>query len=214
MDVTVKWDLGDDLSKVARSMLESSSIPFNNNIKEENVMVNHLEQCMSEFQAFCQENLQVNIPGEQQQHERPENSIQRFRARLVATRGPSGTKCPRWHVDHVPVRWIQSLVGPGCDYVECTDKSEAEGEWDRMRYHLEREEHDKVIPIPGPSHLQVVKAPEQEAVLLVGNRWNEFTLEQGSQRFVPPVLHKSPVIPFWQGRVLLTMDVIVPHHDD
>ena len=213
LDVTVSWDLGDDLSLAVRSMLERS--PATIKTKEEKAMVNHLEQCMHEFQSFCKEHLQVIIPGEQPQHERSENSIQGFRARIVATRGPSGTKCPRWHIDHVPVRWIQSLVGPGCDYVECTNESAAEDEWDRMQYHLEREEHDKVISIPGPSHLQVVKAPEQEVALLVGNRWNEFVQEQESQRFVPPVLHKSPEIPFWQGRVLLTMDVIVPHrHDD
>eukprot|EP00980_Cylindrotheca_fusiformis_P029414 scaffold23471_cov141-Cylindrotheca_fusiformis.AAC.11 len=40
-----------------------------------------------------------------------------FKARIVATRGRIGTKCPQWHRDHVPVRWIQALVGPGCQVV-------------------------------------------------------------------------------------------------
>ncbi|KAL3756143.1 hypothetical protein ACHAWU_005647 [Discostella pseudostelligera] len=39
-------------------------------------------------------------------------------ARIVSTIGKSGTKCPRWHADHVPVRLVMSLRGPGCEYVQ------------------------------------------------------------------------------------------------
>ena len=211
MDITVEWQPDDDVTEVPRSMLEQTEA-FTR--KGEDVLVEHLTQCMHTFQSFCQEHFQVASSSyNDKQPPLSTNSIQGFRARMVATRGPRGTKCPRWHVDHVPVRWIQSLVGPGCNFIECTDDRQAEGEWDRIQYHLERDEHDKVVPIAGPSHLQVHQASEQEAALLVGNRWNEFTKES-RQRFVPPVLHKSPDIPFWQGRVLLTMDVIVPHRDD
>lgn len=48
-------------------------------------------------------------------------SYSQFKARIVSTRGTSGTKCPRYHVDHVPMRWVQSLVRPGCDYVVGSD---------------------------------------------------------------------------------------------
>lgn len=38
-------------------------------------------------------------------------------ARIVSTIGPIGTKCPRWHADHVPVRLVMSIIGPGCEFV-------------------------------------------------------------------------------------------------
>ena len=38
-------------------------------------------------------------------------------ARVVSTIGSVGTKCPRWHADHVPVRLVMSIVGPGCEYI-------------------------------------------------------------------------------------------------
>merc|ERR1712071_719109 len=36
---------------------------------------------------------------------------------MVSSLGPIGTKCPRWHIDHVPIRLVMSLVGPGCVYL-------------------------------------------------------------------------------------------------
>mmetsp|Transcript_21635 Transcript_21635/g.44466 ORF Transcript_21635/g.44466 Transcript_21635/m.44466 type:complete len:402 (-) Transcript_21635:55-1260(-) len=41
----------------------------------------------------------------------------RCQARIVSTIGPIGTKCPRWHADHVPVRLVMSIIGPGCEFV-------------------------------------------------------------------------------------------------
>ncbi len=38
-------------------------------------------------------------------------------ARVVSTVGSSGVKCPRWHADHVPVRLVISILGPGCEYI-------------------------------------------------------------------------------------------------
>jgi len=190
VDVTIAWHPKENLASVARSMVSNitkGSAAFHD-VDDE--MIEYLMQCMEKFQSFCHEHLQVSTSS----------VVQGFRARIVATRGRRGTKCSKFHVDHVPVRWIQSLVGPGCDYIEedQTDESdEASSKHDFM---------------PGQNHLKACRAREQEVALLVGNRWNEFCRQDSP--LLPPVLHKSPDIPFWQGRVLLTIDVIVPHPDD
>lgn len=223
VDVTLDWQSYDDVTAVARSMLEkpqSTGI-----IMDDDALVEQLAECMLTFQSFCEEHLQVkslssSLSSLTNYHQRPpidDDKIQGFRARIVATRGKKATKCPKWHVDHVPVRWIQSLVGPGCNYIErAGDNSQAQTEWNRIQHYLERDAVDAIIPNPGSSsssQLQAHQAEEQQIILLVGKRWNEFTKEC-CQPFVPPVLHKSPEIPFWQGRVLLTMDVIVQHHNE
>lgn len=41
----------------------------------------------------------------------------KLKCRLVATRGHSGAKCPQFHIDNVPCRWIQTMVGPGVELV-------------------------------------------------------------------------------------------------
>merc|ERR1712232_33888 len=43
-----------------------------------------------------------------------------YKARIVSSRGSVGGKCPRWHVDHVPVRLLSALVGPGVCYIPHT----------------------------------------------------------------------------------------------
>ena len=46
------------------------------------------------------------------------------KARIVSSIGSAGQKCPRWHVDHVPLRLIISLAGPGCIYVPIEKEKE------------------------------------------------------------------------------------------
>mmetsp|Transcript_16932 Transcript_16932/g.25617 ORF Transcript_16932/g.25617 Transcript_16932/m.25617 type:complete len:215 (-) Transcript_16932:398-1042(-) len=56
------------------------------------------QESMSYFQQLCYE----MIPGTA--------TTPKAKVRIVSTRGSTGTKCPRWHVDHVPVRWIVSII--------------------------------------------------------------------------------------------------------
>lgn len=183
-DVTIEWKNGEDLNQVAASLLQKTPAKEHVHVLEE-----YLADCLQDFQSFCSQHLRV-------QTDHP-NSIQGFKARIVATRG--ATKCPRWHLDHVPVRWIQSLVGPGCDYVVDQDYSE------ELQEFLNDDNRQN-------SAIETRQAKPQEVALLVGNRWNEFALE--AEPYIPPVLHKSPEIPVWNGRVLFTLDVVVPYHND
>ena len=119
-----------------------------------------------------------------------------FKGRLVATRGSVGTKCPVWHLDHVPVRWIQALVGPGCLYVS----DPLDVCWDKVN-HLDDtlDPHERNRQLLRPNARSITKVPTGQAVVLPG------TLSHQS-----PIVHKSPEAMFpWEGRVLLTMEPFV-----
>jgi hypothetical protein len=58
----------------------------------------------------------------------------------------------------------------------------------------------------------VHQAAQGEAVMLIGNRWSELAISQSqsdNDANLAAAIHKSPdqLMP-WQGRVLLTMDVL------
>jgi hypothetical protein len=119
----------------------------------------------------------------------------KFKARIVATRGPSGTKCPRWHVDHVPLRWIQSLVGPGCDYV-----LGCEGiDWEAMNdlNSVEKDANEKLV---NEDVADIHHAPTQQGVVLLG--------AENTPKGLTPAVHKSPSMGVFEGRLLLTLDVV------
>ncbi len=92
-DITVKWSSPEDGSKLLLQHLF---------LKQQPLLQRQLQESFETFQSL--------LP-----------SYSQFKARIVSTRGSSGTKCPRYHVDHVPMRWVQALVGPGCDYVVGSD---------------------------------------------------------------------------------------------
>jgi hypothetical protein len=50
------------------------------------------------------------------EHKHKHNHV-RLKYRLMITRGEDGVKCPLFHYDNVPVRWIQTFVGPGVELV-------------------------------------------------------------------------------------------------
>eukprot|EP00978_Attheya_sp_CCMP212_P040662 scaffold224296_cov63-Attheya_sp.AAC.1 len=145
----------------------------------------------------------------------------RYKARLVATRGRKrGTKCPRWHVDHVPVRLVMSLVGPGCMYV--TDESAIDRtalnnldltDTQTANHRIVSSPHENDNDNSSTSSGCMDQAPDGTAVLLMGRAWQEE--EEGIEkrrhdtRATPlAAVHKSPELDLFEGRVLLTVDVV------
>ena len=145
-----------------------------------------------------------------------------FKARIVATRGAGGTKCPQWHIDHVPLRWIESLVGRGCEVVlnsGTDDSSSQDGiNWSAIN-GLDNDDvadvvEDRNKKLVDSKIADIYCAQQGEVMLLVGNRWDEFAKvkseSKDNARSTHPAVHKSPSpIPFWEGRVLLTQDVVL-----
>ncbi|OLU24740.1 hypothetical protein BVH03_19330 [Pseudomonas sp. PA15(2017)] len=98
-------------------------------------------------------------------------------------RALDGAMCPRFHVDHVPLRLITSYAGPGSQWL-------AEGDLPRQllggTQALPRE--GAVVEQIGCGHVALVK----------GERW-----EGNDGR---GLIHRSPTLPAGERRLLLTLD--------
>ncbi|MGE8303720.1 DUF1826 domain-containing protein [Pseudomonas sp. B21-031] len=95
--------------------------------------------------------------------------------RLRVLQGPM---CPRFHVDHVPVRLLTSYAGPGSEWL-------IEGAVDRRELH---------VAVPSVDNIQCLQAGE--VALLKGEKW------QGNEG--AGLVHRSPS--GRQGRLLLSLD--------
>ena len=148
----------------------------------------------------------------------PQNKNVSCQAKVVSTIGSAGTKCPRWHADHVPVRLVMSLIGPGCEYIPSTMETysingEARHIINRsVLNNLEIDDtilaNDLIIP---PNEVRLIKsyhnrdpvicAKAGDAVLLMGKAWEE------GDNGVLAAVHRSPKLTEGEARILLTVDV-------
>lgn len=92
--------------------------------------------------------------------------------------------CPRWHVDHVPVRLVTSYAGPGSEWL-------AEGQLPRE--HLGGPGIDRYA-----RHVHGQALGVGEVALLKGERWQGNT-GRG-------LIHRSPGVRQGERRLLLTLD--------
>jgi hypothetical protein len=225
-DVTLIWSCCDDTQRVATELLNRLTAvgPTNKSKPAEQHdprMVENVAQSLEQFRDFCTENLRSTSSSSRG------HDGYMFKVRIVATRGPSGTKCPQWHVDHVPVRWIQSLAGPGCEMVTGNDSinwkllinglnnnnnAQEDNDTDDEFVVLEESVQDRNRALV-ETDAKIYSAREQESVLLIGNRWVDYAKDGAQASTVPPVLHKSPTIPWGLERVLLTQDVVLDDYD-
>jgi hypothetical protein len=205
LDVTVHWTRDEGCWAAAQKCVATidGQLPIHKRlawVSRKDAAKESLASSMQSFVTFCCEHL----------HHPPQG----FKARLVCGRGVSSAKCPRWHVDQVPVRYIQALVGPGCQYLDCqgplmnlneiTEEDEDEpnkaGEDTSLSLH---DYVDRLVQLH-PEYVQQV--PEGDAAILVGNEWADRTIER--------CIHKSPsgLMP-WDGRILFTIDVVCCNED-
>jgi hypothetical protein len=172
-------------------------------IMMEQQTLQHLTRVLSYYQSIVSTNTNNDTP---------------CRARVVSTVGSIGTKCPRWHADHIPIRLIMSLLGPGCEYIP-HEMETIHDENDQVVQvvnrnalnNLEDDHTTRANDVIVPRHLleiaktqgkEVVRsAHEGEAVLLVGRGWEE---EDGN---VLAAVHRSPKMRDGEKRILLTVDV-------
>jgi len=184
-DVTVIFDEPID---GARRLLDEVGIKIQDDNDE---TLHHLKEALSYYQDY------VSFAS----------GARTCKARIVASRGPVGTKCPRFHLDHVPVRLIMSFVGPGCDYIP-----ESKGESsnvDRSALNtLDLDDSIRANRIIVPDEKFVVHSRRGEAVVLMGREWDTVD-EAGNDAtgILHAAAHKSPSISPFEGRVLLTVDL-------
>lgn len=148
---------------------EKNSIEYNDTLK-------YLQGCLNEFYRF--------LPNK------------KYTVRIVSSKGKRGQKCPRWHSDHVAVRLILSLHGPGVCYTSSTN-FHAES-YVNTCSEFDTDKANKIIEKEFGNNIQCFDTGD--CVILMGKQWGK----HGN----PAAIHRSPnIIPF-QGRVLMTMDVI------
>ncbi|SHL49007.1 DUF1826 domain-containing protein [Phytopseudomonas punonensis] len=97
-------------------------------------------------------------------------------------RALDGAMCPRFHVDHVPLRLITSYAGPGSQWLR---------EGALSRQHLggpQAPDEQAVVEQIGCGHVALVK----------GERW---VGNEGRG-----LIHRSPTLPAGERRLLLTLD--------
>lgn len=91
-----------------------------------------------------------------------------------------GAMCPRFHVDHVPLRLLTTYVGAGSEWLE-------ERDIDRNRLQLAE------APVDNIRRLQV-----GDVALLKGEKWLG---NEGAG-----LVHRSPPTPRGEKRLLLSLD--------
>ena len=142
----------------------------------------------------------------------------RFKVRIVSSRGPSGQKCPRWHVDHVQIRLVLSLIGPGSVHIPL----DHEQRWvskhgnalvnrDALN-NLDEEDSKKAnqVILPFGDNNMAIKAKAGDAVFMMGKAWEDISDEKGilPGGAIKALVHKSPTLHAHEARVLLTVDIL------
>lgn len=181
IDVSITFSNPDE---GAEHLLDACHMPSNNCIKQ------HLELCLRSFTEI--------IPLDNF----AEGKKMLYKARIVSSRGKVGVKCPRWHVDHVPVRLILALEGPGVCYMECNGSDlinlERVNDSDDVNTY---QANKGIIEWFRQSDIDAVekRSKRGDVMILMGKEWES----EGSNA----VVHKSPQLRPFQGRVLLTVDI-------
>ena len=150
--------------------------------------------------------------------------------RLLCTYGSDAAKCPIWHVDHVPCRYVQTLYGPTVLFFP--DQHDNQRVYHRIistaQQQHDDDDDDEPPSQPPQDNYEFVSVPERNAFLLcdiddmsrsVGHAnvgEGMILLGQSSSSRSPPwnttgkaaAVHKSPWIASPdQGRILLTINV-------
>jgi len=148
----------------------SNNLPSPEATMAQNESIRHLADVLAYFQTVAAA------------HHAEKNSNVECNARIVSTIGSIGTKCPRWHADHVPVRLVMSVLGPGCEYIPENNASDTITTTTIVNRHalnnLEEDDTKKANDIIVPPQLleesfPIVYAEEGDAVLLMGRGWED-----------------------------------------
>jgi len=177
IDITFTFS---DVDAGARELIDKCNMfhEEERNSVEYNDIIEYVRGCMHEFAQIT-----------------PKNN---YKVRIVSSRGKKGQKCPRWHIDHVNLRLILSLHGPGVCYAapiddQCESFVNACSETDTKKAN-------EIIEKQFGNNIQYFEAGDY--VILMGKEW------ENNDNANAAAIHRSPSLMPFQGRVLMTMDVI------
>jgi hypothetical protein len=135
-----------------------------------------------------------------------------YKSRIVATRGTPGTKCPRYHSDSVPLRLICALKGPGVVFVDDERVNVNVNNSNLLSWRDTINQSDEVDSLKFNKGVEA-QLPAQAIrhakcganVLLLGKAW------ENGEKGIQGAVHRSPFMDEDEGRVLLTVDVVVDY---
>jgi hypothetical protein len=159
---------------------------FENESKDKSAMKNDIIQSIETFQNICESSVQ---------------NIDSYKIKVAAMYGRSGTRCPSFHTDYVPMRWIQTLNGPGCVYINPKDTVDFPHIQNLSGSYLDGSGKESVVKQSGVPVQQQTTKP----MILAGGKFN--STKKPTLASLQGVLHRSPHN-VRAGRVLLTLDVI------
>ena len=175
-------------------------------------MIQNIASAMKQFSTFCNDH-----------HTHTNNDSRRsvsFTMRLLCTYGGSsraGTKCPIWHIDHVPCRYIQTFYGPTCMLINNNRDNHIvyrritqDHDSDDDEEFVSVEDRNEVLLRGMDATRSVGQAVVGEGIILLGNAWSQWATGSGvaDDANVNAAVHKSPPMTTPnQGRILLTINV-------
>eukprot|EP00536_Pseudo-nitzschia_multiseries_P000323 jgi/Psemu1/282249/fgenesh1_pg.4_\ len=245
LDISITWMPNENPQDVARSAIQEC---LSNGILDRG---KKRIDCKEKFVASLEENLAESLCAYRnfcQTHMLKKRSVvsecdsdgdckgcsttgllsQKLKCRIVATRGHSGAKCPQFHIDNVPCRWIQTMLGPGVELVNtpgAEDDSCDVIRWDAFSNSPARDDNgnkednddgdiiswsvkDRNQMLVDSSRADIYQTKPGEAIIIPGSSWDEFSVSSTSDS-TKPVVHKSPELRNNdQCRVLITQDVV------
>ena len=178
IDISVTFS--DDIDTGARELIDKCNIFREEERRsvEHIDIINYLRECMCEFAQF--------VPNK------------KYKVRIVSSRGKKGQKCPRWHIDHVNLRLILALHGPGVCYAAPTENHYES--FVNACSEIDTKEANKIIEKQFGNNIEYFEAGDY--VVLLGKAW------ENSENGNAAAIHRSPSIMPFQGRVLITIDVV------
>lgn len=148
-------------------------------------MIQNIASAMIAFSTFCDQH--YHHPRDGRHSDRP---VLSFTMRLLCTYGGNGagTKCPIWHIDHVPCRYIQTLYGPTCRFIDhprdnriiyqrimrAQQQNSADTGFDDTEFRSVDERNALLLQgIDAPRGIG--HANVGEGMILLGNEWSQWT---------------------------------------
>lgn len=102
----------------------------------------------------------------------------------------NGIRCPKWHEDNVNLRLIKTYYGVGTDWVDPSDVTVRMNNYFRSLMDWDLEVKDK----------KKIKSARVDDILLISGK-------ASPDSSIVPVLHRSPVVPESDRRLLLTVTI-------
>ena len=175
VEVRLQWKPHQtDIHDVARSAIEATNKWFDDSKENgeneidgpQHLRETNLVSSMKTFIGICESHL---------------TDIEAYKLKLHVMRGATATRCPMFHADNIPARWIQAMVGPGCEYL---DENDARDNPYLSEVHNPTRGYDTMTKEFGPrwkiglvekSGVTIQRAPTGQPLVIGGCRWTEFS---------------------------------------